>query len=131
MFIHNNSSKNGRDTTASKLLTHRFSASCVGEVLQLLHFDTKLVNFLLKLVLPFILKDVMNQFFSFLLCVYCKNGHTIKLFFGVYSCSLFLFSFKVFTLIWASKQMPFRITTKNCLQFILRRRWWRWWCGHL
>ena len=100
MFIHNNSSKIGRDTTASKLLTHRFSASCVGEVLQLLHFDTKLVNSLLKLVLPFILKDTMSQFFSFLLYVYCKNGHTIKLFFfGVYSCSLFLFSFKVFTLI--------------------------------
>ena len=81
MFIHNNISKNGRDTTASELLTHRFSASCVGEVLQLLHFDSKLVNFLLKLVLPFILKDIMSQFFSFLLYVYCKNGHTIELFF--------------------------------------------------
>ena len=99
MFIHNNSSKNGRDTTTSKLLTHRFSASCVGEVLQLLHFETKLVNSLLKLVLPFILKDIMSQFFSFLLYVYCQNGHAIKLFFGVYSCSLFLFFFKVFSLI--------------------------------
>ena len=84
MFIHNNSSKNGRDTTASKLLTHRFSASCVGEVLQLLHFDTKLVNSLLKLELPFIPQDIMSHFFSFLLYVYCKNGHTIKLFFLVF-----------------------------------------------
>ena len=31
MFIHNNSSKNGRKTTASKLLTHRFRADCGGE----------------------------------------------------------------------------------------------------
>ena len=31
MFIHNNTSKNGRKTIASKLLTHRFSAGCVGE----------------------------------------------------------------------------------------------------
>ena len=31
MFIHNSSSKNGRKTIASKLLTHRFSAGCVGE----------------------------------------------------------------------------------------------------
>ena len=34
MFIHNSSSKNGRKTTASKLLKHRFSAGCVGEFLQ-------------------------------------------------------------------------------------------------
>ena len=30
-FIDNSSSKNGRKTIASKLLTHRFSAGCVGE----------------------------------------------------------------------------------------------------
>ena len=34
MFIDNSSSKNGRKTTAAKLLTHRFSAGCVGEFLQ-------------------------------------------------------------------------------------------------
>ena len=31
MFIHNRSSKNGCKTTASKLLTHRFSAGCAGK----------------------------------------------------------------------------------------------------
>ena len=61
MFIHYNSSKNGRKRTAAKLLTHPFSAGCVGE---LLDFDKKLVNFLLKLVLPFILKDILSQFLS-------------------------------------------------------------------
>ena len=34
MFIHNSKSKNDRKITASKLLTHRFSAGCVGEFLQ-------------------------------------------------------------------------------------------------
>ena len=34
MFIHNSSSKNDRKMTASKLLTHCFSAGCVGEFLQ-------------------------------------------------------------------------------------------------
>ena len=60
MLIHNSSSKNGRKTTASKLLTHRFSAGCVGEFLQLLDFDSKLVNFFRKLVLPFIIKDILS-----------------------------------------------------------------------
>jgi len=31
MFIHYSSSKNGGKTIASKLLTYRFSAGCVGE----------------------------------------------------------------------------------------------------
>ena len=31
MFIHNSSSRNGRKKIASKLLTRRFSAVCVGE----------------------------------------------------------------------------------------------------
>ena len=59
MFIHNSSSKNGRKTITSKLLKHRFSAGCVGEFLQFwlsarfsrTNFDTKIVNFVLKLVL--------------------------------------------------------------------------------
>lgn len=34
MFIRNSSSKNGRKTTESTLLKHRFSAGCVGEFLQ-------------------------------------------------------------------------------------------------
>ena len=58
MLIHKSSSKNGRKNTASKLLTHRFTAGCVAEFLQLLDFDSKLVNFFLKLVLPFIIKDM-------------------------------------------------------------------------
>ena len=58
MLIHKSGSKNGCKTTASKLLTHRFTAGCVAEFLQLLDFDSKLVNFFLKLVLPFIIKDM-------------------------------------------------------------------------
>ena len=58
MLIHKSSLKNGRKTTASKLLTHRFTAGCVAEFLQLLDFDSKLVNFFWKLVLPFIIKDM-------------------------------------------------------------------------
>ena len=80
MLIHSSSSKNSRQTTASKLLTHRFIAGCVGEFLQLLDFDTKLVILFLKLVLPFILKDIPSQFFSFLLYVYFKNGRARNFF---------------------------------------------------
>ena len=50
MFIHNNSSKNGRKRTTAKLLTHPFSAGCVGE---LLDFDKKLVNFLFNISVTF------------------------------------------------------------------------------
>ena len=71
--------------------------------------------------------------FSFLLHVYCKNCHisnnkvlSLSLFLrvflvSVHSCS---FSFlKVFTLILrARRQMPFRITAKNVLQFNLSRK---------
>ena len=44
MLIHKSSSKNGGKITASKLLTHRFTAGCVAEFLQLLDFDSKLVK---------------------------------------------------------------------------------------
>ena len=79
MVIHNSSSKNGRKTTASKLLKQRFSAGCVGEFFQFwllarlprTNFDTKIVNFVLKLVLPCDALRKYSQFFSFLL--YCKN----------------------------------------------------------
>lgn len=40
VFIHNRSSNNGRKTTASKLLTHRFSAGCVGGFLAILTFSS-------------------------------------------------------------------------------------------
>ena len=80
-FITYSSSKNGRKTTASKLLTHRFSAGRVGEFFQFwllarlprTNFDTKIVNFVLKLVLPCDTLRKYSQFFSFLLYVYCKN----------------------------------------------------------
>ena len=67
MFTHNGSSKNGRKVTASKLLTHRSGAGCDGEFwlsarLPQTNFDTKLVNFYLKLVLPIILKEIQTIF---------------------------------------------------------------------
>ena len=40
MFIHNSSSNNGRKTSASKLLTHRFSAGCVGGFLAIFTFSS-------------------------------------------------------------------------------------------
>ena len=48
MLIHKSSSKNGGKTTASELLTRRFTAGCVAEFFQLLDFDSKLVNFFLE-----------------------------------------------------------------------------------
>ena len=81
-FITYSSSKNGRKTTASKLLTHRFSAGCVGGIFQFwllarrlprTNFDTKIVNFVLKLALASDTLRKYSQFFSFLLYVYCKN----------------------------------------------------------
>ena len=76
-FIHNSSSKNDRKITASKLLTHRFSAGCVGEFLQFwlsawfpqTNFDTKGVN----LVLPMLPKGNTVNFYHFFFYVYCKN----------------------------------------------------------
>ena len=43
------------------------------------NFDTKPVNFFLKLALPVILKEIhmYSPFFSFLHYVYCKTFHTI------------------------------------------------------
>ena len=39
VFNHNSSSNNSRKTRASKLLTHRFSAGCVGGFLAILTFS--------------------------------------------------------------------------------------------
>ena len=56
-FIHNSSSKKDRKITASKLLTHRFSAGCIGEFLQ----------FLLQLAFPGQI-SIRRQLTSFYLC---------------------------------------------------------------
>ena len=96
MFIHNSSSKNCRKTTSSKLFTHRFSAGCVGEFLQFslstrfprTNFDTNLVNFFLKLLLPIILKEIHSIFlistFNYVYSKHCHNHFSV---YGVYSCS--------------------------------------------
>ena len=65
MFIHNSRSENGRKTTASapavcrriSVLTLTFIAGFPQT-----DFDTKLVNFFLKLVLPVILKELQSNF---------------------------------------------------------------------
>ena len=80
MFIHNSSSKNGRKTTASKLLKHRFSAGCVGEFLQFwlsarfprTNLDTKIVNFVLKLVLRELPKGKTVNFSHFYVMIIAK-----------------------------------------------------------
>ena len=96
MFIHNSSSKNSRKTTAPKLFTHRFSAGCVSEFLQFsvsarfpgTNFDTNLVDFFLKLVLPIILKEIRSIFvistFNYVYSQHCDNHFLV---YGVYSCS--------------------------------------------
>ena len=81
--------------THSTFYPHRrFSAGCVGEFLQLLDFDTKLVKFLLKLIsVTFYSKGYTESIFLIsILYAYCKNGHSIKLFLADflvsgYSCS--------------------------------------------
>ena len=92
--------QNGRKTTASKLLTHRISAGCVSEFLQFWlpdrflrkNFDTKLVNFFLKLVLPVILKEIQSIFLICTLRLLHKLSHNYHFTWhsfwgGVYSCS--------------------------------------------
>ena len=85
MFIRNSSSKNGGKTTASKVLTHCFSADYVGEFSSIFEFSSisnpptdkfrymRLVNFFFKSVLPVIL----IQSFVLLLSVHCINCDTL------------------------------------------------------
>ena len=93
MFIHNSSSKNGRKTTASKVNCSRIaSAPAVGEFLQfwlsarfpLTNFDTKIVNYVLKLVLP---KGNTVNFSHFYLTFIAKLFFRVFLV-GVYSCTI-------------------------------------------
>ena len=81
MFIHNSRSENGRKKTASApAVCRRISVSTFTFIAGFpqTDFDTKLVNFFLKLVLPVILKELQSNFL-FLLCVYFKNCHINKL----------------------------------------------------
>ena len=81
MFIHNSRSENGRKTTASapavcrrtSVVTLTFIAGFPQT-----DFDTKLVNFFLKLVLPVILKELQSNFLISTY-VYFQNCHINKL----------------------------------------------------
>ena len=78
MFIHNSRSENGRKTTASapavcrriSVLTLTFIAGFPQT-----DFDTKLVNFFLKLVLPVILKELPSNFLISTLRLFQKLSH--------------------------------------------------------
>ena len=72
MFIHNSRSENGRKATASRL--------CVGEFQFIAgfpqtDFDTKLVNFFVKLVLPVIPKELQSNFHISTLRLFQKLSH--------------------------------------------------------
>ena len=61
VFIHNSRSGNSRKTTASApAVCRRISVDIAG--FPQTDFDTKLVNFFLKLVLPVILKELQSNF---------------------------------------------------------------------
>ena len=65
MFIHNSRSENGRKTTASvPAVCRRISVATLTFIAGFpqTDFNTKLVNFLLKLVLPVILKELQSNF---------------------------------------------------------------------
>ena len=82
MFIHNSRSQNGLITTASApAVCRRISVATLTFIIGVFpqtDFDTKLVNFFLKLVLPVILKE-LQSIFSFILYVYFKNCPINKL----------------------------------------------------
>ena len=78
MFIHNGRSENGRKTTASApAVCWRISVATLTFMAGFpqTDFNTKLVNFFLKLVLSVILKELQ----SFLLYVHFENCHKNKL----------------------------------------------------
>ena len=79
-------------------------------------------------MLPVILKEIQSVFLISMLRLLQNvslNYHFTSYSFlvSIYSCSSYSLPSKKFTLILrASTQMPFRITTKNVLQFTSRRR---------
>ena len=65
VFIHNSRSENGRKTTASApAVCRRISVATLAFIAGFpqTDFDTRLVNFFLKLVLPVILKELQSNF---------------------------------------------------------------------
>ena len=78
MFIHNSRSENGRKTTGSTpALCRRISVATLTFVagFHQTDFDTKLVNFFLKLVLPVILKELQSNFLISTLRLFQKLSH--------------------------------------------------------
>ena len=83
MFIYNSSSKNGRKTTTSKLPTHRSLAGLVVSAnfcnfaglsarFPRTNLDTKIVNFVLKLVLRELPKGNTVNFSHFYVMIIAK-----------------------------------------------------------
>ena len=78
MFIHNSRSENGRKTTASALAVCRqISVATLTFIAGFpqADFDTKLVNFFLKLVLPAILKELQSNWLISTLRLFQKLSH--------------------------------------------------------
>ena len=78
MFIHNSRSENGRKTTASApAVRRRISVATLTfkAGFPQTDFDTKLVNFFLKLVLPVILKELQSNFLISTLRLFQKLSH--------------------------------------------------------
>ena len=102
MFLHNSRLDNGRKTSAPAVC-RRISFATLTFIAGFtqIDFDTKLVNFFLKLVLPVILKELQSNFLISTFRLF-QNCHTNKLdnyfiyivlayflvfLVGVYSCS--------------------------------------------
>ena len=78
MFIHNSRSENGRKTTASAAaVCQQISVATLTFIAGFpqTDFDTKLVNFFLKLVLPVILKELRSNFLISALRLFQKLSH--------------------------------------------------------
>ena len=78
VFIHNSRSENGRKTTASApAVCRRISVATSTFIARFpqTDFDTKLVNFFLKLVLPVILKELQSNFLISTLRLFQKLSH--------------------------------------------------------
>ena len=78
VFIHNSRSENGRKTTALALaVCWRISVATLTFIpgFPQTDFDTKLVNFFLKLVLPVILKELQSNFLISTVRLFQKLSH--------------------------------------------------------
>ena len=78
MFIHNSRSENGQKTTASApAVCRRISVATLTFIAGFpqTDFDTKLVNFFLKLLLPVILKELQSNFLISTLRLFQKLSH--------------------------------------------------------